>query len=415
MILDKRTVIDIVVSVLMCIVIFFEIKTGMGLLTNKWESDANKLVQAAKSAGQDIGIIDTAFHWPEVEYPREDGDVVKIDGNKYQINGELTGVDTDYNGTIYYADIETKASKQLNYGEVVDLNMVTHFREALTRYFEGDAELLLQIAEPETSLDDWECYQQEFMGGVIPIMYNTVDSVYVMVLDCNTSFYLLKCSDPFVVTDGRVTVHYSDPTKDPLKEHTWNHYELGAIDNTRWQLSMGITYDEDGNPSRTDTGSLDPDSSDDSVDSLYNKPADQTARQTLVSYADKEFNEDGKALDGSCALDLTSTAAKASEWVLTETSYTFTDNGLTINGLSGKRNATEFEISGNVSNMMSSERPWVLVVKFMGDSSNLLGVRVLDNRSDPIGADGVASFTVSLNVDSGIDFSQITAVQFEVH
>lgn len=417
MMVDKKTIIDIVLCILLGLAVIFEIRWGMNMLTKKWESDTNKLISTATNFGKNIGIIDDTFSWPEAEQPRVEGDVVKIEGNKYKLNGTVTAIDADYNGTVYYADIDTKASKQLNYVEVVDANTINHFQEALPKYFNGETDGILDLLGTDTPKEEIECYQQTFMGGVIPVMYDTVREQYCMLLDCSSSFFLLKCSEPFMVTDGRVAVHYADPTSDPLKAHVWNHYELGAIDNTRWKLTEGVTYDELGNPiSGNDMSQAgNNNESSDNMNDIYRRPSDDTARQTMVSYASKTFDSEGKALDGSVTLDLTSPAAKASEWVLTQTSYSFTDNGLTINGLSGKRNANEFEISGNVSNMISAERPWVLVVKFLGDSENLLGVRVVDNRSTPIAADGVSNFTVNLDSESGIDFSQITAIQFEVH
>ena len=416
--MNKELIIDIILCIVLAAVIIFEIMFGVNTLKAKWLTDTSKIIDGSKNYGSSIGLVETAFSWPDAPEPDVSGDVVAIDENRFKIHG-TTSADTEIQANyVYYADLEDSSSKYVRYEEVLDTNKLDAFHNALVRYFSGDNGAFVDLLPVNTTDDSIIAYQQNFTDGAIPVMYDSMSENYFMFLDCGTSYYRLQCEDPFVVTDAKVTVHYASAADDPLLSHAWSTYEAGAIDNTRQSLMDGAgnkAYDSEnkytdanGN-TYTGTSNIKPSST------TYLSEADDQARALLVSYGNKIFNEQGLSDDGSGAIDISSIEALKSQWLLTETQYSYTDNGITINGLSGSRSSTSFEISGNATNALSSSRPWVLCIKFMGDGGKLLGVKVIDNRSNPIPAKGVSYFTMSLTPEEGIQFADIVALQFAVH
>ena len=420
--LNKETVIDIICCVVLSVIIIIECVVGFNLLKNKWSADTSAIIKSSSSYGQSIGLIETVFSWPEMEEPDINGDVVSIDVNRFRINGVVTDNGRDQQGYIYYSDLETSESNYLQYVEIVDAEKIAMVTDAVNNYFTGVADALLPLLNVTIESANVVAYQQNFVGGAIPIFYDTASEKYYMVLNCVSSYYVISCSEPFVLTDAKVSVHYADIKDDPLTEHSWSTYEAGAIDNTRQKLlndeqslesytqaNVGESYIDSAGNQYTQQTSVEDNSA------LYLTTADDDARALLVSYGNYKYNKDGSAINGSTVIDVTSAAAKASEWKLTQTQYSFTDYGITINGLSGKRNSSEFEVSGNATNTIDASRPWVLCVKFLGEDDALLGVKVIDNRSTPIPAKGASYFTVHLDSSDDIAFSDIVAIQFAVH
>lgn len=433
--MDKRTFIDGLICLALTVVIVVECVIGFRMLQNKWATDTNKVISQSASYGKSLALIEYAFSWPEATQPNSNGDVVAIDENRFKVNGLTTSSSTDQKGYVYYSSADdSNASHFIQYKEVMDKGTVDGFHNALSNYFEGDSAGLISLLETNTVEENVQEYQQTFTDGAIPILYDSGSNTYFMFLDCINSYYLLQCDEPFIVSDDRVSLHYGDPDADPMTEHAWSTYEAGAIDNTRKALmNKDETLD-----SYTDAGTVETSSSNSTVSAggttvdiagdsymnqstvadssaLYMTPEDDAARELLVSYGTKKFNADGTAEDGSASVDISSVGAKASEWVLTETQYSYTDYGITLSGLSGRRTSSLFEVNGSASNTIASARPWVLVVKFMGEGDTLLGLKVIDNRANPIPADGVSQFSVQLGASDEIEFSEIVAIQFAVH
>lgn len=422
--MNKDVIKDIIICIVLAIVIIFEIIFGVNTLKSKWSTDTTKIISGSSSYGQSIGLVETVFSWPEAPEPNAGGDIVSIDENRFQINGLTTNdshnIQKNY---VYYSAIDDhNASRFIQYEEVLDTAKVDQFHAALTSYFSGDAGAFVPLLSVNTTPEAIVAYQQNFTDGAIPMFYDDTTGNYFMLLDCVSSYYVLSCVDPFAVSDAKVTVHYASAADDPLTEHSWSTYEAGAIDNTRQQLmdsnsTLGSYTQSDIGQTYTDTAGnqYTGNSQIQSNNELYMSDADEQARAVLVSYGTKKFDEAGNAEDGSGSIDISSVTAMKSQWLLTQTQYSFTDNGITINGLSGSRSSSSFEVSGNATNTIRSSRPWVLCVKFMGEDNKLLGVKVIDNRSNPIPADGVSYFTVNLDSSDDIVFSDIVAIQFAVH
>ena len=151
----------------------------------------------------------------------------------------------------------------------------------------------------------------------------------------------------------------------------------------------------------------------------WNNETAKAARDSIVSYANCVWNADGTSSNSSLKIDLTSTSAKASEWVLKSehTSYTYTDSGLNLTGLNGMRDSTAglFELSGKIQNLENYSRPYALAIMFMDSNGQLLGVKVVDGRTNPIEANGVGEFSVRISktVDK-INVSDIYSVMFSM-
>lgn len=430
--MDKKTLLDIAICLILGGLIAGEIVFGFKLLETKWAKDTELIIEQSAAIGKNIGLVDSVFSWDETPYPDDSGDIVAIDENKFKINGKSSNTGSDSSGYVYYSSVDdSNASHYIEYSEVLDSGSVSSFHDALGKYFEGDLDVILPLLPVQAVDGNIKAYQQTFTDGAIPVLYDAGSGQYIMLLDCISSYYVLTCDEPFIVSDARVTMHYGNAADDPLTEHAWSTYEAGAIDNTRRALldedaALGSYTDpgtvttntnQNGGGSYTDSNgdSYTPASEVAESSALYVTPEDDAARELLVSYGSKTFSEDGTADDGSGAIDISSTSAVASQWVLTETQYSYTDYGITLNGLSGRRTSTLFEINGSASNTISAARPWVLCIKFMGEDNKLLGVKVIDNRSNPIPADGVSDFTMQLGASDNIEFSDIVAVQFAVH
>ena len=79
--------------------------------------------------------------------------------------------------------------------------------------------LVLQHLKANHYLDDDNNYQE----------YDEGSEQYFMYLDCGTTYYLLQCDEPFIVSDAKVTMHYNSAGDDPMTAHAWSTYEAGAI------------------------------------------------------------------------------------------------------------------------------------------------------------------------------------------
>jgi hypothetical protein len=251
-------------------------------------------------------------------------------------------------------------------------------------------------------------YQDSYIDGNYPVLYNEAAALYYMLIDCEDSYYVVSAPDPFVLTTEKVTAHFGDPSEDPQLDHNYNTYETLAAENTIREL---LESGDDENVSidnpyvSTDiSGSHD----------TYTSEDDDKIREQMLALGNYNWKKDGTADGTNLVIDVTSQTAKASQWDITASTYSYEMNGLRISMLSGSRSNTTFQISGNINNTLNSERPYVLVVKLLDSSGNLLSLKVIDCRTSPIAASGVTTFSTSVS-STEADVASITAVQFEVY
>lgn len=431
--MNKKTIIDVAICLVLAIVIGVEIKVGFNMLQDKWTYDTDMIMAGAKEHGAGIAVLEDVFSWQETDYPDEGGDVVQIGANHYQIDGVST--DTEASkvrpNQINYAHGEEKTARLLQYELVTSKDQVEAFHNGLAAYFQGDSSTLINLLPTNVIAENVTEMQQSFMDGAIPVIYDTGTGNYYLFLDCGENEYdLVYAPDPVIVTDAKLTPHYRSISQDPMTEHKWSTYEAGAIDNTRAKLldadANSLGYTQTGTTSSSDM--INPDSY--SVDSQGTAYMDQSSTSTsedvygteeaalrrsrMVEAGQKGFDETGKATDGSTSVDLTSEDAKASRWELTATEYKYVNNGLGISGLSGRRTSSLFEVNGTISNIMPLSRQWVMQVIFMNEDK-MVGMKVIDSRTDPIAADGTTTFNVSITPDDNIDFKSITAIIFNIY
>ena len=74
-----------------------------------------------------------------------------------------------------------------------------------------------------------------------------------------------------------------------------------------------------------------------------------------------------------------------------------------------------FELSGKIQNLENYSRPYALAIMFMDSNGQLLGVKVVDGRTNPIEANGVGEFSVRISktVDK-INVSDVYSVMFSM-
>ena len=217
-----------------------------------------------------------------------------------------------------------------------------------------------------------------------------------------------------MVTDEKLTVHYVDPNEDPLRSRVYSQYELDAVNNTIAKMDEEDLADFDGTVLNSNN-----DNNVSSDSQTWNNETSKAARDKIVSYANCEWNADGTSSNSSLNVNLTSSSAKASEWVLKSehTSYSYTDSGLNLTGLNGMRDSTAglFELSGKIQNLENYPRPYAIAIMFLDANGQLLGVKVVDGRTSPIESNGVGEFTVRISktVDK-INVSEIDSVMFSM-
>ena len=397
----KNTIISIVCTVLLIIGIIVEIVVGVKMFKNERTEETEQLIQYAMERGKSNISVKELFNFPDAPAPSRKGDVISIGANRFRIDGTMTDDSNTSMGYIYYATLDTQEPRLLTYKDV-DSN-VTEFHVALNSYLSGLPDDLVKFIPVATRSENLTYYQQNYVEGVIPVIYDDASEQYYMFLDCGSFYYIIYAKDTFCLTDARLTVHYSDAADDHLRSHEFNTYEVGAVTNTRNQLSDG-SYD--GDPIKKGSAS--------STADTYTSKDDDDVRNMLVAYSKYDWLSDGTSNDTRMLIDITSAEAKKSEWVLTETQYAYNINGLTLNGMYAKRTPSLFTVEGDLTNTIDAERPWVMVIKFMDRNGGLLGLKVLDNRNIRLAAKGTTRFSCDLGSSEGIDIDTIYAIQFEV-
>lgn len=397
----KNTIISIIIMIALTAGIVGEIVIGVDMFKNKNIKDTQDLINYASVQGKANISIAPLFNFPDAPEPNSDGDVVAIDNNRFKINGTVTDTSNTTLGYIYYATLDNQESRLLTYQNKTS-NLI-EFKTALDSYLSGLPDDLVDMLPVSTQAENLTYYQQNHINGVIPIIYDDGSKEYYMFLNCGTSYYVLHAPDVFYVTDEKLTVHYPSPKEDPMRSHEFSTWEVGAIANTREQLTNG---EFSGTPVSKGNAT--------SSSDTYTSADDEDIRDMLVAYGRYNWKEDGTSTETRMKVDIVSTEAKASQWVLTETAYTYSTAGLTINGLYAKRTPTSFSIEGDIKNNIDASRPWVMCIKFMNREGGLLGLKVLDNRNMRLGASETSRFSCNLGSAEGVDLDSIYAIQFEV-
>ena len=404
-----KTILGILLSVFLTIIFIFEVSTAFRILHDKMLSNTDALTNLSKQHGSATVSIDNPAVYPAIEDIAPTGDVIAISNStlKVRINGVLTDDARKDYGVYKYADSENSQSKTFNVNFYSNDKAVLD--DAYNEYFYGDPYALfaaLGLTYQPTALT---LYQQDYRDAVIPVIYNAASSMYFAFVPTDDSFLVMSCVDPFVLSTDKVTVHYGDPHNNPMLEHTYSDYEVLAAENQLRKLAEKALHGEDkdiDNP-YTSSGTV-------GTSETYTSRADNNLRAQMVSYADYKWSRTGIADGTSMYIDTTSEKAKESEWKLTSTTYAYSYAGLSLMTLSGERSNTSLKIGGNIANTLTSERPYVIVVKYVNDARELLGLQVLDCREQPLKGNGYMAF-MSTVYSSDVPIEEVTAVQFEIY
>lgn len=407
-----RLVVGIIGALLMTVIFVFEIRIGFNIFQRKLLSDTDALTQISKDAGSASVSIDTMAVYPEVEGVDPDGDVIKLYNYdlKVKLNGTVTDTAKDSYGVYKYAQSGTNAAMTLSVESFKsDLEKLT---EAYNAYLYGDKMALANATSLVIKDDAAQFMVQSYREGPIPMLYSEGTQTYTAFVPLEDDFLVLSAKDPFLLDTGKISVHYGNPSENPMLMHTYSDYEELASRNQITKILENKIKNENGELDDLES----PYQSSNVVGTAetYTSRADNTTRAQLVSYADYEWQEDGVAAGTSMMIDTTSVRAKESEWKLTETVYSYSYAGLQLMNLSGQRSSTNLTISGNIVNELDSERPYVIVVKFIGEGDVLLGLNVVDGRETPLSPSTFKEFSVSASA-SDVKIADVVAVQFEIY
>ncbi len=323
-----------------------------------------------------------------------EGDVCRIYGNNFRVEGELLNTSTADTGVVSYTDYE---------GVVQDLSVQTMLdntdaAEAIRLYMQGDYSAFADYLPADVNTDFVEYYYYSVDGeSYMDCFHDTENDVYYSVVPYGDEYLLASSNRMFFVTLHPETVQFDDPTEDPMDYHVRSTYEEMAVANTIMALQ--------GQSGSTQVSSN---------PTLYVTEADVQKRKDMVAYNDMQWNPDGTSSDSSVTLDTHSAVAQASQWTLQASSpYSYVSNGLKLYGLYGVKSADSFSIQGTVDNLFASERPWVITIKYLDSDNNLLKVHTVDNTDNPIDPSGTGSFSYTLSGET--DLSNIAAIQFELY
>lgn len=409
--MDKKLITQIITTVCLIAVIIAELFIGVRMVKQRSSYKTDSLISLAKTMGTPNTTIENNTWYEEVPEP-EDGDVIKIGDVRIKLSGEADDTSSNTSQYIIYADLETRNPIQFSYMEHTERFDLLSM--AIANYFDNPAstEGITKLLPVNVMPENLTFYQQSLADQNIPVVYDNASDCYYMFYPGKDYYYVFSSKKPFKITTDKVTVHYKDPNDDPLRSHTYSAYEVNAVENT-----LNAMDDED---KAGYDGTVLSNTTPQDVANNYTTEAASNTRNTIVSYAGKKWNKDGTSVDGNYMIDLTSNDAKASEWVLKSehTSYSYTTDGLNLTGLQGKRDSAAgvFELSGKIQNLDKASRPYALAVIFVDSTGQLLGVKVVDNRTNPIEANGVSEFSVTANTAAdGFDVADISSVMFKLY
>lgn len=407
-----RMAVGIVLAVILTVVFIFELRIGFNIYERKIMSDTTELTTISKNAGSATVSIDEKYPYEELTGVDPEGDVIKLSDAdvKIQINGICTDSNKDSYGIYKYAQSETKVSQTMT---------VEHRKQdfealsaAYDSYLYGDKMALAKAAGIVLEETNAKFFVQHYREFDVPFVYSEGTLTYTAFIPLNEEFLLVSAKDPFYVSSDKISVHYGDPSQDPQRSHTYSKYEELASLNQIRMLMENKVKDENGVLDEIDTpyqtsGVL-------GTAETYTSKADNATRAQLVSYAEYDWKENGTSSETSMMVDTTSVRAKQSEWKLTSTVYSYEYAGLQLLNLSGQRTSSMLTISGTIMNQVDAERPYVIVVKFIGEDDVLLGLQVIDNRESPLKASAHAEFTASVKAED-VKIADVVAIQFDIY
>lgn len=407
----RNTILGIALSVVLCIVIFFEFRTGFYMLRDHQLSTTQQNINLAANKGQAAVSIDEISVYDNVPAVDAKGDVIELtDYNvKLKINGVLTDDSMKDYGKYTYSIMETSKPTTLNVEHRT--TNTEEFKTALSEFWHANPEALLTACNLSHDTGDVVYYQNTFTSGNVPVIYLGLTGMYYMFMECQDNGYLiLSSTEPFSLSNEKVTVHFGKPEENPMLSHTYSEYETLAAENTIKELSDKDK--EDSSPIENPYESTGVSGTADT----YTSKADDEVRKQLATLANFEFKSDGTSGETTYSIDITSEEAKKSQWALTSTEYAYECKGLKLSMLAGKRSKDIFSLSGNINNTLDAERPYVIVVKYLDSNNGLLGISVVDKREQPLGALGVSTFSVNVNpTQNNLDIQKIASVMFEVY
>ena len=403
-----KTVLGILLSVVLTVVIFMEGSFLFKTITKRNDDLYAATTNIAVTKAAENVSIEHVYTYADVDQI-PDGDVVSVDGLTPHL--QLCGVVSDKSdsdaGKIVYADKDNGAhtlnvEKRVNDAETLIKAMYSYYK--LGTY----ADLYNAYGTPWQE-EGAQKYSQRFNGYDYPIIYNGSTKNYYLFVEEKEEVFVVSSDLPVHLTNDYVTAHFKDPKVDVLKEHTYNFYEQSAAEATLKALE-----------SENKEGTVQPSAySSDSVtgtSAAYTSAADDNIRKQMISYLNYKWDAKGYSDSTQLHLDITSEEALKSQWILTEKTYNYQHAGLTISSVKATRSASEFTISCNVNNTLNSERPMVIVFKYLNSNHELLGISALDYRSSPIPANGVIVCNSGITSAAlGVDCDNIYAVQMEVY
>ena len=405
-----KTVLGFAATLVLCVVIFLEGNYLFNVFTTRNNELYNATVTLANDKAQANVSIDRVYEYEELILTDTTGDIINVNGitDNVKLSGLLADTSDSYAGFVSYTDAEKATHKFMIESKTVNLEV---YQEGILDYWNiGSYEKLVTayglVYQPENIVT----YQQSFNGERIPVLYNTATNIYYMFVDADVVMYVLSSDMPFLLSDDMVTVHFANPSIEVLDNHNYNMYEVSAANNTKNELlNKGKDKDTEKGPSYESSGVV-------GTADTYTSFADDALRKEMVSYGNFKWDANGEAEGTTLTIDFTSEEAKKSQWTLTENTYSYTRAGLVVNAVSATRGDESFEVSCNINNTIDTERPFVLVLKYLDSNNKLLGISVLDYRAQPIASKGVALCRKTVTkTDLNTSCNNIVAVQFEVY
>lgn len=407
-----RTVLGIITTIALSVVIILEFRIGFNMVKTRQFSEVNEFINTATKVGRDSVSVSSVTVYDEVPDVAVEGSVVKLKGFdvKLKLNGELSDETDEEMGSYVYMSADTNEMKTLSVMKIE--SGVTDCRNAVKHFWYGNAEELGQVAFDGTAPNDVQYYQCTYRGGNIPVVYSETEGVYNMIIPGENEFYLLiSAPEQFVVTYEKVTSQFGDPNASPQNFHTYSKYEEWASSAKLLELKE---QEENGKEKDKETPYKTSDVP--GTSATYTSKADDSLREQMSTIGEFSWKKDGTSSDTELSVDITSEDAKKSKWTLTETTYSYENSGLKIYALSGSRSAEVFTIEGTIQNMLNSERPYIIIVKYLDTNDELLGVSVIDKRSTPIKPEGVDKFSTTVTPASDkIDIQRIASLMFEAY
>lgn len=401
---------QLILMIVLLLVITFEVKAGFNMIYNREMQAVAVFNDAASSAGKARVSIDAVQTYTEIPFTYTDGDVINVytgdksEPIKIQISGELTDDSYKEYGYYYYSDPD-KISSTLT---VMTDDLTEEIKSTIHDFWYGDTTNMYKaMTKGNVTANALDYYQCSFVTGNTPVMYDETDGRYYMIVTHKDKYTVIQAPNPFILSDDKVTVHFGDPSMDVPLSHTYSDYETLAAENTIKELLDGSDDEE--------TVIDNPYVSDNTVTGdTYTTDTDDKRREQMVKLGEYTWDVNGTSDQTTMTVDITSQNALKSQWLLTATTYTYENAGIKISGLSANRSTSAFKISGNVNNTLTTERPYVMVLKFIDNKGQLVGIKVLDYRTDKLAPEGVAAFSATIPA-SDMAIANIASVMFDIY